>query len=204
MKVYVKAYVSISGEKVMVNGEDFPVCREEGKTWLADIYAAVGCQYPKFFKMDNLCKTGFLAAELLMGKLSLAPEEPKKDWSVILLSRSGSLDDDKAYQKTIASADDYFPSPAVFVYTLSNIVTGEIAIRHKIMGESSCFVTETFSPETAYAISMNGFLPEKEIKHQIFGWCEYLDGNLSAKFYALSTEADGALGEWKGDGIVVD
>ena len=204
MKVYVKAYVSISGEKVMVNGVDFPVCREEGKTWLANIYAAVGCQYPKFFKMDNLCKTGFLAAELLMGKLSLAPEEPKKDWSVILLSRLGSLDDDKAYQKTIASADDYFPSPAVFVYTLSNIVTGEIAIRHKIMGESSCFVTETFSPETAYALSMNGFLPEKEIKHQIFGWCEYLDGNLSAKFYALSTEADGALGEWKGDGIVVD
>ncbi|MBO7506731.1 MAG: hypothetical protein J6T67_05045, partial [Paludibacteraceae bacterium] len=161
------------------------------------IYYSLGFQYPKFFKMDNLCKAGFLGAELLMGKLGLTPEEPKRNWSVALMSRSGSLDDDQTYQQTIQSADNYFPSPAVFVYTLSNIVTGEIAIRHKIMGESTCYVTKSFDPKTAIALSECAFLPEKEVDNQIFGWCEYLDGQLSVKMFALSLDSEGALMEWE-------
>ena len=113
------------------------------------------------------------------------------------MSRSGSLDDDQTYQQTIQSADNYFPSPAVFVYTLSNIVTGEIAIRHRIMGESTCYVTETFSPQTALALSECAFLPEKEVDHQIFGWCDYLDGHLFVKMFALSLNGEGALMEWE-------
>jgi 3-oxoacyl-[acyl-carrier-protein] synthase-1 len=36
----------------------------------------------------------------------------------------------------------FFPSPSVFVYTLPNIVTGEIAIRNKFYGETSFYVLE--------------------------------------------------------------
>lgn len=198
MKIYVKAYVSISDDNVKVNGVDFPVSQEEGKTWLASIYNAVGVQYPKFFKMDNLCKAGFLGAELLMNQLGLVPEEPKRDWSVILMSHSGSLDDDTTYQQTIQEADNYFPSPAVFVYTLSNIVTGEVAIRHKIMGESSCFIIEKYNEETAFGLASNGFLPEKEVRNQIFGWCEYMNGHVDVRLFALSLDGQDALSEWKG------
>ncbi len=197
MKAYVKAFVSISDKEVKLNGDNLPIQVEEGKPWLTNIYYSLGFQYPKFFKMDNLCKAGFLGAELLMGKLGLTPEEPKRNWSVALMSHSGSLDDDKTYQQTIQSADNYFPSPAVFVYTLSNIVTGEIAIRHKIMGESTCYVTKSFDPKTAIALSECAFLPEKEVDNQIFGWCEYLDGQLSVKMFALSLDGEGALREWE-------
>lgn len=198
MKIFLKSYVSISDDKVLVNGETLSVPVEEGKSWLASIYYAAGIQNPKFFKMDNLCKAGFLGAELLMAKLGLVPEEPKRDWSVILMSHSGSLDDDTTYQQTIQTADNYFPSPAVFVYTLSNIVTGEIAIRHKIMGESSCFITEKYNPATAYDLAQNGFLPEKGIRNQVFGWCEYMDGHVDVRIFALSVDPEGALGEWQG------
>lgn len=199
MKIFVKAYVSISDDQVLVNGEPLTIQSEEGKSWLANIYYSAGFQVPKFFKMDNLCKAGFLGAELLMFQLGMVPEEPKKDWSVILMSHSGSLDDDTIYQQTIQTVDNYFPSPAVFVYTLSNIVTGEIAIRHKIMGESSCFIAEKYTPETACDLATNGFLPEKGIRNQIFGWCEYMDGHVDVRLFALSLDKQDSLGEWKGD-----
>lgn len=198
MKIYVKAAVTLSDDQVTLNGEPVAIQQEEGKSWLANIYYSLGVQYPKFFKMDNLCKAGFLASEMLMGKLGSVPEEPKRDWSVILMSHSGSLDDDTAYQETIQSSDNYFPSPAVFVYTLSNIVTGEIAIRHKLMGESSCFITEKYDVQTAYELAQNGFLPEKGITHMIFGWCEYMDGHTDVRMFVLTTDATDAIGEWKG------
>lgn len=92
--------------------------------------------YPKFFKMDNLCKLGFVAAELLLRNADAASKE---NAAIILFNRNGSLVTDRNYQKTITDGN-YFPSPALFVYTLANIVTGEIAIRHKIYGETSFYI----------------------------------------------------------------
>ena len=36
-----------------------------------DLYNALKLNYPKFFKMDNLCKTVFLANEVLLKNISL-------------------------------------------------------------------------------------------------------------------------------------
>ncbi len=109
---------------------------------LTDLYRRQGCDYPKFFKMDTACKLGFLLAELLV------KEDPdrfvsREDRAVLVFSRNGSMADDRNYA---ASMED-FPSPALFVYTLPNTVTGEIAIRNKYAGETSAFVLEEFDPE---------------------------------------------------------
>jgi 3-oxoacyl-[acyl-carrier-protein] synthase-1 len=50
--------------------------------------------------------------------------------------------DDRAYMETIADPENYYPSPSIFVYTLSNIVTGEVALRNHYYGETSCFILE--------------------------------------------------------------
>ena len=42
------------------------------------------------------------------------------------------------------------PSPAIFVYTLSNIVIGEISIRNKWFGESSLFIEKSGDYSTIY------------------------------------------------------
>ena len=95
--------------------------------------------YPKFFKMDTLCKLGFLATELL-----LQDEQdrfiPREDRAVITFSRRGCECNDRHYVETI---EDY-PSPALFVYTLPNIVSGEIAIRNRFEGETSSFILDRY------------------------------------------------------------
>lgn len=111
-------------------------------TDLTQLYREQVGDYPKFFKMDTACKLGFLVAEMLVKE---DPDRfvPREDRAVLVFSRSGSLADDKNYAESMKD----FPSPALFVYTLPNTVTGEIAIRNKYAGETSAFVLEDFDPE---------------------------------------------------------
>ncbi len=60
---------------------------------------------------------------------------------IILSNANGSLDVDLKYAKTMQAG----ASPALFVYTLPNIVIGEISIRHKIKGENAFFVFKDFN-----------------------------------------------------------
>ncbi|HEY0742511.1 MAG TPA: hypothetical protein VGD40_13645 [Chryseosolibacter sp.] len=107
--------------------------------FLLDAYKALKIDYPKFYKMDNLSKAGFLAAEMLLKK-SPALKYAGEKISLVLANAHASLDTDMKY----AQASQSVPSPALFVYTLANIVAGEICIRHKIKGENAFFVSETF------------------------------------------------------------
>ena len=72
--------------------------------------------------------------------------------------------------------ENYFPSPSVFVYTLPNIVIGEIAIRHKIYGESSFYITEKFSAIQIFNSITDIFNTDK-ISSLLCGWTEYYDNN---------------------------
>ncbi|PSK91935.1 hypothetical protein [Taibaiella chishuiensis] len=99
------------------------------------VYEQAGISYPKFFKMDLLSRVAFLATELL------APDVRATDKSkvaVALGSASGCIDVDKKYdesRKTLAS-------PALFVYTLPNIMLGEICIRQGFKGEQVTTISE--------------------------------------------------------------
>ena len=108
-----------------------------------------------------------------MENISFDRENVKADWSIRLMNRSSSLNDDTHYQQTIQNPENHFPSPALFVYTLANIVTGELCIRHKIGGESSFFVFEEFSAEKLYTIATHGFLADPNMNVLICGWVEY-------------------------------
>lgn len=126
--------VSLGGKLLNFEGE--------GASLLSDIYRKAVKDYPKYFKMDPLSKLGFISSELLLEEEGRITGEGRKfgceDRAVILFNSEGSYADDVLYQKTISDKDNYYPSPGVFVYTLPNIVTGEIAIRNKYYGET-CF-----------------------------------------------------------------
>lgn len=102
---------------------------------LTELYRAIGADYPKFFKMCPLSKTAFLGAELLLEGLSA--DDKAENLDIILFTADGCAQADMAFYKSILNETEYFPSPAQFVYTLPNIMTGEIAIRHKIYGETT-------------------------------------------------------------------
>lgn len=110
-----------------------------GMEMLKEVYHSRIGRYPKFHKMDILCQLGFIASELLLEAEGKERFTERDDRAVILFGKYASLYSDKQYQKTIADKKNFYPSPLVFIYTLPNIVTGEIALRNKYHGETSYF-----------------------------------------------------------------
>ena len=133
---------------------------------LVELYRKEVGDYPKFFKMDPLARLGFVASEMLL------KECPKADYGVLLFNRSSSMADDMAFQATIQSHSEWFPSPALFVYTLPNIVTGEIAIRNHFQTETNFMVLD--SPRTGIMAEQIALAAQHG--PQIAGWCE-VDAN---------------------------
>lgn len=131
-------WVSVKPETIIVDGHKLPTMAHGGDL-LSEAYRQYINDYPKFFKMDDLCRLGFVASELLLQAASDRHAD-SEDRAVILFNRSGSMADDRRYQDTISQANDFFPSPSLFVYTLPNIVTGEIAIRNRYHGETAFYV----------------------------------------------------------------
>lgn len=136
-----------------------------------DMYRSAGTDYPKFFKMDMLCRLGFVAASRLLEGKDCCWD----DTAVILSNRHASLDDDVKYMATIAPGD-YYPSPALFVYTLPNIVAGEIAIRYGMHGETTFYIDDTYDAE-AMAIEAERLICSQRASKVVFGWIDWYDGN---------------------------
>ena len=130
--------------------------------------------YPKFFKMDLLGKLGFVASELLLQREGAPRFVPCEERAVICFNRSASLVADSRFQETIQHDDSDYPSPSLFVYTLPNIVTGEIAIRNKYYGETSFVVLEKFDPEQI-AMMVDVAFQDPGCQSQIVGWTECAD-----------------------------
>ena len=110
----------------------------EDGTSLTDIYKQEIGNYPKFYKMDILSRLAFVTTELL--RKGPHTTDNGQQTPIILFNHSSSVVADRQFLDTIKDAEDFFPSPSVFVYTLPNITTGEVAIRHHLCGETSFYI----------------------------------------------------------------
>ncbi len=137
--------------------------------------------------MDNLSKLAFLGAELLLKNEIDSTKE--NNIALVFANKSSSLDTDVKYQNSISDAENYFPSPAVFVYTLPNICLGEICIRHQLKSENSFFIFADFNPDFMLNYS-NLLLDTKKTDKVLCGWIEYLDEEYKAFFYLVGTEGN--------------
>lgn len=159
MKLYIKKHIRLSFENAAA---------------INNFYRSLQIDYPKFFKMDGLSKLGFLAAEMIF-KERANRFEPREDIAIIGFNRSSSLDTDTQYQATIGNNENYYPSPSLFVYTLPNIVTGEIAIRNKLLGETSFYICETLNVKQMAEIVENAFF-DAGTKAVLAMWIEHFEG----------------------------
>ena len=149
---------------------------EQGGAMLTELYRTYVGNYPKFFKMDTLSKLGFVASELLLQAEGKPRFEPCEDRAVVFFNLCASLQADTAYQATIQDPANFFPSPAAFVYTLPNIVTGEIAIRNKYYGETSFIVLPDYAPEIMAQQLLLAFL-DTTTQSILGGWLDCTDEN---------------------------
>ncbi|MDR2145482.1 MAG: hypothetical protein LBE91_03355 [Tannerella sp.] len=169
---YIQSYCNITPERVVQDGKlYYEYARNEFimHDFLSSLYVHSGVEYRKFYKMDLLSKLGFLSSELLLP--ASERETPKEDMGIILFNSSSSLNADAIFQKTIQDGADFFPSPADFVYTLPNIVTGEIAIRNKIYGETCFYVLPDFQADTIYQ-TIDATMTFSGMNSLLAGWLE--------------------------------
>jgi len=120
--------------------------------------------------MDGLSKLGFLASELIF-KDDENRFTPNENMAIVCFNRSSSLDIDTQYQETINDNENYFPSPSLFVYTLPNIVAGEIAIRNKFFGETFFYICKLFDAKQMVSTVTNTF-QDKNITTVLAAWIE--------------------------------
>ncbi len=166
-------YSSITAKEVVI--KDKVVLTNQGKDpldLLSEIYTGFSISYPKFFKMDNLSKLGFLTAELLLNDSVLTDKYSNEETGIILMNSGSSIDTDRRHQSALNDRNNYFPSPSVFVYTLPNIVIGEICIRHKFSGENSFFIAEKFDPEFLVNY-VNDLFASGIVRRCICGWIDF-------------------------------
>lgn len=183
----ISTYCHIKNHQVSLNGS---VIFSEEHSGFSDFikaaYKTQNTKYPKFFKMDNLSKLAFLAADILLKNQNLNLEADN-NIALVFSNKASSLDTDITYQKAIQHKDAYFPSPAVFVYTLPNICLGEISIKYKLYTENSFFIFERFNAEHLFAYS-NSLLDTNKAKSVLCGWVELEGENYEAFLYLVSKE----------------
>jgi 3-oxoacyl-(acyl-carrier-protein) synthase len=154
--------------------------------FIKSAYKNLDLNYPKFYKMDDLCKLAFITFEYLVKDIPDFENLDKKKIALILGNTTSSLDTDLKHQQSINDPANYFPSPAVFVYTLPNIMLGEMAIRHKIQGETVCFVGEKTKPKDLREY-IHLLLKTTDTEFVVFGKADYLGGEYCACLSFAST-----------------
>lgn len=168
--------VSVQGQEVFRSDEgDFSVFAKE-------IYQHLNMAYPKFFKMDSLSKLALLGVEFLLNK-----DDQAQDIAVVLANKSSSLDTDIKHQQSIADKSAYYPSPAIFVYTLANICLGEISIKHQLRSENAFFVAASFPVDLMLA-NANYLLQSNKASKVLCGWVEYYQESYKLVCYLVENQ----------------
>lgn len=144
---------------------------QEHHSLLTTLYKQMIGNYPKFYKMDGLSRLGFVASEIL---LNAEKGETDKERAIIFFNHSSSIASDRNYKESINDKDNYFPSPSIFVYTLPNIVTGEIAIRNHFHGETSFFILPDKDERMMEEI-LQASCRDAQSKSFLTGWIDYED-----------------------------
>ena len=166
--------VHITPSSLSVDGKTYETT-SQGKALLTEIYKQHIGDYPKYYKMDMLCRLVFVATELLVKQEEETVEGEER--GVILFNRTSSIDSDRKHIATIV--EQSLPSPSIFLYTLPNIVTGEIAIKHNYKGETSLYILEEKNEKLMKQLLMSQIigstLQQSDVKSILTGWADYLD-----------------------------
>ena len=182
--VHTTATVSIENSCLSMNGETvFSSSALNFAQFIREAYKNTGGSNMKFYKMDDLCKLGYTAVEYLLKEKNFQPEEI----GILLVNAAASLNTDIRHQMIINQEGDHAASPTVFVYTLPNVVAGEICIRHKIQGENTFFIEKEFDADKLeeYARIV---MKKSNLKACITGWCNLLMEKYKADFKLIEVQ----------------
>ncbi len=186
IKNHITASCAISKGVVYKNGEPvFAKLDADLTGFLLSVYQYLTLNYVRFYKMDNLSKLGWLASEILLKDSFHAEKYRPEETGILLTNSNSSLDTDLKYVQTIRD----IPSPSLFVYTLPNIMIGEICIRNHFKGETALFVFKRFD-----ALFMeqyvNNLMNNGILQACICGWVELLENKYKAVLFLVEKKTN--------------
>jgi len=188
IQINILASCAIGNNTIVKDGVKLYEKRAAGmQAFLMQAYTDFAINYPKFYKMDGLSKLGWFASEVLLKDIHKAGIEPE-DVAIVLLNANASLDTDIKYYDTVAD----IASPALFVYTLPNIMMGEISIRNNFKGENAFFIFEAFDAAFIEQYVTNLFENDKA-KYCVCGWVDVLGDSYKAVLFLAAVTSGGIL-----------
>ena len=179
--------VHILPNGVTLDGKPLPI-QSQGAGLLSEIYRKYVGDYPKYHKMDALSRLAFLATELLLSRGDVPQDSGR---ATILFNRTSSVVADRCHLGSIAKPGEFYPSPSVFLGTLPNIATGEIAIRHGYTGETSLYITD-FRDEALMKNVIGSSFSQGGFRSLICGFvdCEFVNSEFADGDRGYRFEAD--------------
>lgn len=187
--MYIVKYLQWNQGIIKLNGKSFiNLPFENSQALLTHIYQHTKVTYPKFFKMDMLSKLAFLSLEILSPDLESIN---KNRAAVVLSTHSGSIEVDTKFEESRQA----IASPALFVYTLPNIMLGEICIRMKLKGAQMCFIEEKPNPDLLY-FYVSDLLGNRDSDGCICGHVEARENSLEATMVWVTSRS------FSGSGII--
>ena len=163
MKIIGHCYINPRG--AFFNGQNVLIATEEN--YLKNYFSELKIDYSKFYKMDLLSKGAFLGDYLLRNSYKdLLHVE--NELQFIFANTSSSKETDIRFIESYERKKN--PSPSLFVYTLPNILTGELAIKHKWFGENIFYILTKFDSDFFNDQIVMSFLRGNE--YCLCGWVE--------------------------------
>ncbi|MFO8145944.1 MAG: hypothetical protein ACQEQB_02375 [Bacteroidota bacterium] len=180
-------FVRIRDQRIFQGEKLFFSSENTGQEFLKESYNFLNISYPKFHKMDALCKLGILATELLFEN-----KEIPTDTALVFSNSASSLETDKRHKKLMEST----VSPAVFVYTLPNIVLGEISIKYSLQSENAFFVSDKFNARLLSDYS-EILLDSLKASAVVCGWIEWKNAEYDVFLCLISKKGEVPFSEEK-------
>jgi hypothetical protein len=188
MELLITRHMKLQDRRIWLDGIVEHVSEAESvDKLLRSIFRYYDIDYPKFFKMDNLCKLAFLSAEILLRGTDILQKYPGEEIGIILENGSSSLEYDLKHMESIRDRNKYFPSPSVFVYTIPNIMAAEIAIRHKVKGENAVFILEQFDPGLIDCY-VSELFRNQQVSCCLCGWVECYGDHYQSLLFIIEQE----------------
>jgi len=180
---FITTYCQINEDRLEANGK--LVLKNNGATaWTRALYDHFELEYPKFHKMDLMSKIATIGVELLKSQNEKIEQYEDDEIALIFANKNSSAKTDLKFQKSYQEKKS--PSPSLFVYTLPNILIGEIAIKNKWYGENIFVVGEQFDA-TFYENYCNILIPNKA-QACVCGWINVVDNKIDALLFTVEKE----------------
>ena len=180
---YISSYCHISSARCSINGEKLLSFDTNSLNEIInELYSFLDIKYSKFHKMDELSKIGFIGTELIKNNYPEIENYGENDIALLFANQRSSATTDINFLNSYKNGG--IPSPSLFVYTLPNILIGEVSIRNKWFGENMFTISKEF--DASYFANYSKILLNKNAEAALCGWVNVDDNKIEAFFFFMS------------------